>query len=133
MTTATSTPSTVTTMPTHTPKPSRNSKVCAIRLRDSLKAGDRDKGDEAVHEIGHVLDNIEHLAEHAELSAEQKADVKKDVEELFGHFDKIDQAFHGDKDQEVPYDEHAEAIDAAIERLHSHAHTETDAPAETEK
>ncbi len=90
-------------------------------LRDSLKAGDRDKGDVAVHEFGHVLDSLPKLAEAAKLSVEKQADVKKDVEELFEHFEKIDEAFHGDKDQPVPYDEHAEKIDAAIERLHGHA------------
>jgi hypothetical protein len=97
-------------------------------LRDSLKAGDREKGDAAVHEIGHVLDNLEGLAKRAELSAEKQVDVKKDVEALFVHFDKIDEAFHASDDQEVPYDEHAEDIDAAIERLHGHTHTEESAP-----
>ncbi|MEX2114942.1 MAG: hypothetical protein WD845_17245 [Pirellulales bacterium] len=87
-------------------------------LRDSLKAGERDKGDVAVHEFGHVLDSLPKLAATAKLTVEQQADVKKDVEELFEHFEKIDEAFHGDKDQVVPYDEHAEKIDAAIERLH---------------
>lgn len=87
-------------------------------LRDSLKAGERDKGDVAVHEIGHVLDQLPKLAEAAGLSAEQQDEVNKEVENLFGHFDEIDKAFHGEKDQEVPYEEHAEEIDAAIERLH---------------
>jgi hypothetical protein len=86
-------------------------------LRDSLQAGERDKGDVAVHEFGHVLDELPKLAESASLSAEQQADVKKTVEELFGHFEKIDEAFHADKDTPVPYDEHADAINAAIEKL----------------
>ncbi len=86
-------------------------------LRDSLQAGERDKGDVAVHEFGHVLDELPKLAESASLSAEQQADVKKTVEELFGHFEKIDEAFHADKDTPVPYDEHADAINVAIEKL----------------
>jgi hypothetical protein len=57
------------------------------------------------------------LAEAASLSAEQQEDVKKTAEELFGHFEKIDEAFHAGNDTPVPYDEHAEAIKAAIEKL----------------
>lgn len=86
-------------------------------LRDSLKAGERDKGDVAVHEVGHVLDGLSKLAEAASLSAEQQEEVKKTVDELNEHFGKIDEAFHAGSDTPVPYDEHAEAIGAAIEKL----------------
>lgn len=86
-------------------------------LRDSLKAGERDNGDVAVHEIGHVLDGLSKLAAAASLSAEQQEEVKKTVDELNEHFGKIDEAFHAGKDTPVPYDEHAAAIDAAIEKL----------------
>jgi hypothetical protein len=93
-------------------------KLEALRttVSDSLKAKDTNKADDAVHEVGHVLEDIPELAKEA-VDEAQHADLKKDVEELFDHFEKLDDEIHSGK--EVSYDAVGEKIDAAIERLHA--------------
>jgi chromosome segregation ATPase len=88
-------------------------------MREALEKGEKDKADDALHEIGHVLEHVDELAEKASLSEAQRDDVKKDVEELLDHFSAIDEKIHGD--EQVAHDELSEKIHAAIERLHGHA------------
>jgi len=92
-------------------------KVEAARdaIRDSLAAGEKDKADAALHEVGHVLERIPELAKESLPEAEQ-ADVKKDVEEIFDLFGKLDEQIHGGA--EITYDTFADKIDAVVERLH---------------
>ena len=92
-------------------------KVEAARnaIRDGLAAGEKNKADGQLHELGHTLEAIPGLAK--ELTEAEQADVKKDVEELMDEFGKLDEQIHGEK--EVTYDAFSEKIDAAIERLHS--------------
>ncbi len=85
-------------------------------MSEGFAKGEKDKADVAVHEVGHVLERVEHLVKESTLTDEQKAEAKKDVDELFDHFGKIDERIHADKD--VAYDEFSAKIDAAIERLH---------------
>lgn len=93
-------------------------KVEAARdtIRDSLAAGEKDKADGALHELGHVLEAVPGLAKESALSVEDQEAVKKDVEELFDLFGKLDEQIHGNL--EVTYDAFAEKIDGAVTRLH---------------
>ena len=91
------------------------------RLRKSIKTGFDEKklkeADEAVHEVGHVLETVTKLAAKASLSAEDQALVKKHVEDLFTAFGKIDEKLHGAVGSD--YNEVAKEIEAAIEVLKS--------------
>ncbi len=92
-------------------------------IRDSLAAGDKDKADEALHDLGHVLEQIPELAKSHSSDASEA--VKQDVDDLFNLFGKLDEQIHAHA--EVTYDEYSEKIDAAIERLHErtdHHHAE---------
>ncbi len=93
-------------------------KVVAARdtIRDNLAAGEKDKADAALHELGHVLERIPALIKESTLSDEEKEAAKKDIDELFEQFDKLDEQIHGDL--EITYDAFAEKIDAAVSRLH---------------
>jgi hypothetical protein len=96
-------------------------KVQALRttMSEAFGKGEKDKADDAVHQVGHVLERVEELVKESTLTDEQKADAKKDIEELFEHFGEIDKRIHDDKD--VAYDEFSAKIDSAIERLHERA------------
>lgn len=83
-------------------------------VRDHLAAKETGKADEAVHEVGHVLEDLPKLAEAH--TAEDQAEVKKAGEELLDLFGKIDEQLHADK--EPNYDEVSAKIDAAVEKLH---------------
>jgi len=82
-------------------------------VRDHLAAKETGKADEAVHEVGHVLEDLPKLAETH--TAEDQAEVKQASEELLDLFGKIDEQLHADK--EPNYDEVSAKIDAAVEKL----------------
>ena len=88
-------------------------------MREALANGDTEKADDALHEIGHVLEHVAELSKDASLSADEQDEVKKDVAELFDHFGVLDEKIHGE--EEFTYDEYSEKIHAAIERLHQRA------------
>jgi seryl-tRNA synthetase len=87
-------------------------------LRESLAKEDIKQADEAVHEVGHVLEKIPDLSKEASLSAEAEEEIKNDVNTLFDQFGKIDELIHAEKP--VDYNEYSEKIDGAIERLRAH-------------
>jgi len=86
-------------------------------VKDALKGGDREKADEKVHAVGHLLEDFE------ELLAKEKADVqeagKKATQEVFECFDTLDEAFHGDEDalKKLDLDALGERLEAAIRSL----------------
>ena len=86
-------------------------------IRDSLAAGETDKADKALHEMGHVLERIPDLAKS--LPAESHEVVHKNVEELFDLFGKLDEQIHSQA--ETTYEEFSEKIDAAVKKLHEHS------------
>ncbi len=86
------------------------------KIRVGLAAGEKDKADDELHALGHVLERIPVLAKEATLSAEDQEAVKKDVEELFDLFGRLDEQIHGNLD--ITYDAFAEKIAAAVTRLH---------------
>jgi len=93
-------------------------KVVAARdtIRDNLAAGDKDKADTALHELGHVLERFPALIKESTLSDEEKEAASKDVDELFEQFDKLDEQIHGET--EITYEAFSEKIDTAVSRLH---------------
>ena len=86
-------------------------------VKESLKAGDRDKADEKVHAVGHLLEDFEGLL--AKEKAEAQEAGKKATQEVFDCFDKLDEAFHGDEDdlKKLDLDALGERLEAAIKAL----------------
>ncbi len=87
-------------------------------LREALDKGETEKADEAVHEVGHVLEHVADLAKAETLSDADQEEVKQHVDSLFDSFGKIDEQIHSGT--EVTYDEVVEKINAAIESLEQH-------------
>lgn len=94
-------------------------------VKESLKAGDREKADEKVHAVGHLLEDFEGLL--AKEKAEAQEAGKKATQEVFDCFDKLDEAFHGDEDdlKKLDLDALGERLEAAIRSLKSLATGET--------
>lgn len=90
-------------------------------VKEHLAAGAKEKADDAVHLVGHLLEDVEKLVPAAKLSAEAEAGVKKAMEELYDCFDKLDVALHAEAGKaDSPADVHkqvAERIEAAIKQL----------------
>lgn len=86
-------------------------------VKAALKAGDREKADDKVHAVGHLLEDFEGLL------AKEKADAqeagKKATREVFECFDSLDAAFHGDEDdlKKLDLDALGERLEAAIKTL----------------
>jgi hypothetical protein len=84
--------------------------------RDALSKGETEKADEAIHEVGDILDRQLHKIAHGEsFSDADLEEIDKAGQELFAEFDKLDVQIHGDK--KTTYDAFATAIDSALERL----------------
>lgn len=109
----------------------------ATAVKDHLAAGAGDAADEAVHELGHLLEDLQGLVRKGEIPADTKAAATKAIDELFECFDKLDTAIHAEPGSaNSPQDVHAsvaERIEAAIGALRqaasapAAAHDEADA------
>ena len=90
-------------------------------VKEHLAADAKEKADDAVHLVGHLLEDFEKLVPAAKLSAEAEAGAKKAVAELYDCFDKLDVALHAEKGKaDSPADVHkqlAERIEAALKQL----------------
>jgi len=86
-------------------------------VKGALKAGDRDKADEKVHAVGHLLEDFEGLL--AKEKAEAQEAGKNATQDVFDCFDKLDEAFHGDEDalKKLDLDALGERLEAAIKSL----------------
>jgi len=87
------------------------------QVRDALGKGDRDKADEHVHEVGHLLEDVEGLL--ATLPEESSGIGKKALAEIFDCFDSLDAAFHGDEDdwKKIDLDSLAPRLEEAFKTL----------------
>jgi len=94
-------------------------------VKAALKADDREKADEKVHAVGHLLEDFEDLL--AKEKAEAQEAGKKATQEVFDCFDKLDEAFHGDEDalKKLDLDALGERLETAIKSLKSLATGET--------
>ncbi|HTU25086.1 MAG TPA: hypothetical protein VMF30_06800 [Pirellulales bacterium] len=70
--------------------------------------------DDAVHEIGHILEELPSLAAKEAATAED-TEVRPAIDELFECFDQIDHKLHGEAGK--TYDEVSQRVDAAMETL----------------
>ena len=86
-------------------------------VKEALKAGDREKADEKVHAVVHLLEDFEWLL--AKEKAEAQEAGKRATQEVFDCFDKLDEAFHGDEDdlKKLDLDALGERLESAIKTL----------------
>ena len=63
-------------------------------VKTALAAGEHEKADEGVHEVGHLLEDFEALLAKEKPAAEAEAAGKKAIEEIFACFDTLDTAVH---------------------------------------
>ena len=97
-------------------------------IKEHFDAKKLKEADDAVHEVGHVLETVTKLAAKASLPAEDLELVKKHVEELFTAFGKIDEKLHGGQGSD--YNDVAKEIEAAVEALKSKVKSEVEAKSE---
>ena len=101
------------------PKTLAEAIAAIVKLRDTVRDGfaknDTAHADEALHEVGHLFEQLPPLALKAGLSAEDAATFKQSTDELFDLFGKIDAKVHGKEG--LTYTEASAKIDAAVERL----------------
>lgn len=88
-------------------------------IRDAFKEDKAGDAHDPLHEVGHVLEDLESLVGKSELSDEDKTEAKEAVNTLFDLFTKIDDKYHGKEGAE--YDDVADKIDEAIKTLESKA------------
>ncbi len=74
-----------------------------------------DDAHDALHEVGHVLEELPELAEKEKMSAEDVKTLKDAVEVLFEGFGELDKGMHGEKGKS--YEELSEGIDGAMKTL----------------
>jgi hypothetical protein len=88
--------------------------VLRTAIKEAMAAGDLEKADGPVHEIGHVLEHILEFAPKDVPGADQAA-IKKAVAILFECFGQIDDKVHGSGGKS--YDEVSARIDEAMATL----------------
>ena len=91
-------------------------KLVAV-VKEGMEANVREKADSPVHELGHVLGDVEGLAKEAKLPAEVETAVIAASEALFTAFDKIDVAIHGADDLAKVWSEESAGIEAGMKTL----------------
>ena len=82
-------------------------------VRDAFKEGDKDTAHGPLHDVGHLLEDLEGLVQEAELSDEAKATIKTNIDTLFESFGAVDDKMH-DSEEGSDYSEVSEKIDTAI-------------------
>ena len=96
-------------------------------VKRHLAADAKEKADDVVHDIGHLVDDLQGLVAKASLPAAAQAAAKKSLDELFECFDTLDTALHAKEgDGEPPAKVHeslAERIAAAVRALKDAAAT----------
>ncbi len=84
-------------------------------IQTAFTSGDPDSAHDALHEVGHVLEELPTLAEKVTEDAEERKAVVEAQEKLFTAFGKLDETMHGGED--VKYETLQADIDAAMEAL----------------
>lgn len=95
--------------------------AAAADVKKHLAADARADADTAVHDMGHLLEDLQECVRTSELAADAKAAATKSLDELFDCFGKLDEALHADTGTGTPAAEvHASVatrIEAAIGAL----------------
>ncbi|HEX4146580.1 MAG TPA: hypothetical protein VHY91_23970 [Pirellulales bacterium] len=86
-----------------------------LAVRDAMASSNMDAADDAVHEIGHILEELPALAAKETRTADET--IKPAIDKLFDCFDQIDEKLEGGAGK--TYDEVAEHIDVAMATLRS--------------
>ena len=86
-------------------------------IRDSLAKKNTDAADDAVHEIGHVIEHAPELAKKEGFAPADQEAVEKASKELFDQFDKLDVKLHEGKG--ATFEEHDKPVGDALEVLKS--------------
>lgn len=99
----------------------------ATAVKEHLAADASDEADDAVHGLGHLLEDLPGLVRKEKLPAEAEAAATAAIDELFECFDKLDTALHaepgkGDSPKEV-HASIAERIEKAIGSIRAAART----------
>lgn len=86
-----------------------------------LAGGEADAADDAVHGLGHVLDDLQGLLKKSTLAEEARAAAGKAIDDLFECFDELDTALHAAPGKaDPPAEVHArlkDRIEAAVKAL----------------
>lgn len=97
-------------------------RAVASRVKEHLAADARDDADDAVHGMGHLLEDLQGLVRTSDLAAEGKAAATKALDDLFECFDALDTALHAEPGKgKSPAEVHAsiaERVEGAIDALH---------------
>lgn len=92
-------------------------------VKAKLASGKHEDADEAVHALGHLLEDLEGLVAKAGLAAASEAAGRKAVADLYDCFDELDLALHaaggGGKPPAEVHASLTERIEAAIASLRS--------------
>lgn len=95
--------------------------VLAASVKDHLAAEARDDADAAVHDMGHLLEDLQELVRTSDLAVDAKAAATKALDDLFECFDALDASLHAEPGKgESPAEVHASVarrIGAAIGAL----------------
>jgi hypothetical protein len=90
-------------------------------IAGKMESGATDAADDAVHGLGHLLDDVQGLLKKSSLSEEALGAATKAVDELYECFDELDTAIHAAPGKfDPPAQVHArlkERIDAAVKAL----------------
>jgi hypothetical protein len=86
-------------------------------VKGALKTGDREKADEHVHEVGHLLEDFEGLLSKVEPSLQESG--KQAAKVVFECFDALDVALHGSEEElkKLDVDDLGTRLEAAVESL----------------
>lgn len=89
-------------------------------IQENFEADKLKEADSAVHEVGHILEEVTKLAKKASLSDADQEEVQKNVEILFDALGKVDDRLHTkDASQGSDYKGVAKEVEAAIDVLKS--------------
>lgn len=86
-------------------------------VKEALKTGDREKADEHVHEVGHLLEDFEGLLSKVEPAFQESG--KQATQVVFECFDALDAALHGSEEElkKLDIDDLGTRLEAAVESL----------------
>ncbi len=90
-------------------------------IGQSMAKGDSDAAHEPLHEIGHLLEELPHLAKDEGLSEQQQASLDAAVNQLMDAYGAVDAIMHGEDGKS--YDDVKEEIAASLKTLESFEHS----------
>lgn len=87
-------------------------------VRDSLAKKETDPADDAVHNIGRLLERLPGLAKQENFAADDQAAIEKATKDMFDQFDKLDIKLH-DGQKDVKFDAYEQPVGEALDVLKS--------------